>query len=151
MKNRLLIKYIAVAFILFPVWGCKLFKEPIRTENKTVPSSYHTSQDTTNTARVIWRNYFTDTNLIALIDTALKNNQELNITRQEIEIARNEVKAKKGEQLPYGGIALNGGADRSGKYTWNGQSEEDWKATGSKPKYIGDFMISAVFSWELDI
>lgn len=151
MKNKFLIKCTAVALVLLSAWGCKLFKEPIRTENKTVPSTYNSSLDTTNTAHVVWRNYFTDANLIALIDTALKNNQELNITRQEIEIARNEVKAKKGEQLPYGGIALNGGADRSGKYTWNGQSEEDWKAAGSKPKYIGDFMIGAVFSWELDI
>lgn len=146
-----MIKQAAIALMLLTVGGCKLFKEPLRTENKTVPSSYNTSLDTTNTARVVWRNYFTDKNLIALIDTALANNQELNITRQEIEIARNEVKAKKGEQFPYGGITLNGGADRSGKYTWNGQSEEDWKATGSKPKYIGDFMIGAVFSWELDI
>jgi len=151
MKNKLLIKYAAVALILLPAWGCKLFKEPIRTENRTVPSSYNTSLDTMNSARVVWRNYFTDKNLIALIDTALANNQELNITRQEIEIARNEVRARKGEYLPYGGIQLGAGADRSGKYTWNGQSEDAWKESGGKPKYIGDFMVSAVFSWELDI
>ncbi len=151
MKNKLFAKYVAIVIILISVGGCKLFKEPIRTENKTVPSSYHASLDTTNTALVIWRNYFTDKNLIALIDTALANNQELNITRQDIEIARNEVKAKKGEQLPYGGIQLGAGADKSGKYTWNGQSEHDWEKAESKPKYIGDFMISAVFSWELDI
>lgn len=141
----------AVALILLPVWGCKLFKAPIRTENKNVPSSYNQSVDTNNTAKVVWRNYFTDPNLVALIDTALANNQELNITRQEIEIARNEVKAKKGEYLPYGGIQLGAGADRSGTHTWDGQSEEDWKSSGGKPKYIGDFMISAVFSWELDV
>lgn len=151
MKNRLIIKYVAVTLILLPTWGCKLFKEPIRIENKTVPSSYRTSLDTTNTARVVWRNYFTDNNLIALIDTALKNNQELNITLQEINIARNEVKAKKGEYLPYGGIQLGAGADKAGKYTWNGQLEHNWERTESKPKYIGDFMVSAVFSWELDI
>ena len=75
-----------------------MFKEPIRTENKTVPASYNTSLDTANTARVVWRNYFTDTNLVALIDSALANNQELNIARQEIEIAANEVRAKKKER-----------------------------------------------------
>src|SRR5690242_6008738 len=99
MKNRTFAKYASVTLILLSAWGCKLFKEPIRTENKSVPSTYNTSLDTTNTARVIWRNYFTDKNLIALIDTALANNQELNITKQEIEIARNEVKARKGEYL----------------------------------------------------
>jgi NodT family efflux transporter outer membrane factor (OMF) lipoprotein len=151
MKNKSFVTSIAIAFILIQATGCKLFKEPIKSENRTVPSAYHTSSDTTNTARVIWRNYFTDANLIALIDSALKNNQELNITKQEIEIARNEVRAKKGEYLPFGGITASGGADRSGKYTWNGQSEDSWKESGSKPKYIGDFMIGVAFSWELDI
>ena len=151
MKHSITIKHFAIALILLSAGGCKLFKEPIRTENKTVPSSYNTSLDTTNTARVIWRNYFTDPNLVALIDTALNNNQELNITRQEIDIARNEVRAKKGEYLPFGGITANGGADRSSKYTWNGQSEEAWKASGEKPKYIGDFMLGVAFTWEFDI
>jgi NodT family efflux transporter outer membrane factor (OMF) lipoprotein len=151
MENKLIIKYIAVALILLPAWGCKLFKEPVKTENKTVPASYHTLTDTTNSAKVKWRNYFTDPYLIALIDTALKNNQELNITKQEIEIARNEVRAKKGEYLPSGGIQLGAGADRSGKYTWDGQAEDSWKESGSKPKYIGDFALGAVFSWELDV
>lgn len=151
MKNKVLIKYMAVALMLFPIWGCKLFKESIKTEDKTVPASYNTSVDTTNTANVKWRNYFTDTNLIALIDTALKNNQELNITMQEIDIARNEVKAKKGEYLPFLGVQLGAGVDGAGKYTWDGQSEEDWKNSNSKPKHIGDFTISAVFDWELDI
>ncbi|MFN8323502.1 MAG: TolC family protein [Chitinophagales bacterium] len=151
MKNNLWIKYVALTSLLIMIGGCKLFKEPIRTENKTVPATYGSVLDSTNTANVKWRSYFKDANLIALIDTAFKNNQELNITMQEIEIARNEVKAKKGEYLPFGGITASGGADKSGKYTWNGQSEEDWKATGEKPKYIGDFMLGVAFSWELDI
>lgn len=150
MKNKLVIQYIIAIFLVLSVGSCKLFKLPLKTENKTVPSSYATSQDTTNSAKVQWRNYFTDPNLIALIDTALKNNQELNITMQEIEIAKNEVKARKGEYLPFGGIKASGGPDKAGAYTWNGQSEEAQKASGGK-KYIGDFSISAFFSWELDI
>jgi len=150
MKNKLVIQYIIAIFLVLSVGSCKLFKLPLKTENKTVPSSYVTSQDTTNSAKVQWRNYFTDPNLIALIDTALKNNQELNITMQEIEITKNEVKARKGEYLPFGGIKASGGPDKAGAYTWNGQSEEAQKASGGT-KYIGDFAISAFFSWELDI
>ncbi|MFN8286264.1 MAG: TolC family protein [Chitinophagales bacterium] len=150
--NRTVIKYIGIALILVSVWGCKMFKEPIKTENKNVPASYNTSLDTVNSAKVLWRNYFKDPNLIALIDTALKNNQELNITLQEIEISRNEIKARKGEYLPFAGITAGAGADKSGAFTWNGQSEEDWKGPpAQKPKYIGDFNIGAFFSWELDI
>lgn len=151
MKNRLTI-YLPVLLLLLTVGGCKLFKEPIKTENKNVPASYTGSVDTTNTAQVQWRHYFKDPNLIALIDTALKNNQELNITLQEIEISRNEIKARKGEYLPFAGITAGAGADKSGAFTWNGQSEEDWKGPPAKtPRYIGDFSIGAFFSWELDI
>src|SRR6476620_6025309 len=129
MKSRTLIKHITVALILCCAWGCKLFKEPIRVENKSVPASYNNNaQDTANTSDIKWRNYFTDPNLIALIDTALKNNQELNITLREIEVARNEVKARKGEYLPYLGLNASAGIDKAGKYTWNGLSEEDLKA-----------------------
>ncbi len=151
MKNKHWLIALGVLLALFALPGCKLFKEPLRTENKSVPARYYNTQDTTNSARVQWRHYFTDAHLVALIDTALAHNQELNITRQEIEIARNEVKAKKGELLPYGSLQLGAGADRAGKYTWNGQAEEDWKVTGGPGKYVGDFSLGAVFSWELDI
>ncbi|NBT17045.1 MAG: TolC family protein, partial [Chitinophagia bacterium] len=55
-------------------------------ENKSTPLSYQNTQDTANVANLQWRSYFKDPLLIALIDTALANNQELNITLQEIEI-----------------------------------------------------------------
>ncbi|HLP49840.1 MAG TPA: TolC family protein [Chitinophagales bacterium] len=151
MRNRAQMKYMAIALVLCLASGCKMFKEPLRVENRQVPASYTTATDTVNSARIVWRNYFTDPNLVALIDTALKNNQELNITLQEINIARNEVKARKGEYLPFAGLQIGGGPDKAGKHTWDGQSEESWKASGEKPKYVGDFAISAVFSWELDI
>src|SRR5690349_9280781 len=57
-----------------------------KSENKVVPTSFGTSQDSTNTAKVKWKEFFTDPNLVALIDTALSNNQELNIILQEINI-----------------------------------------------------------------
>ena len=55
-----------------------------------------------------WQQFFTDPNLEALIETALQNNQELNITLQEIEIARNEIRARKGEYLPFVGLGGRG-------------------------------------------
>ena len=43
-----------------------------------------------------------------LIDTALKNNQELLITLQEIEIAKNDIRVKQGKLLP--SVIAGGGA-----------------------------------------
>jgi outer membrane protein TolC len=42
-----------------------------------------------------WRNFFTNKNLQNLIDTALQNNQELQITLQEIEIAKMKLELDK--------------------------------------------------------
>src|SRR5581483_8034581 len=67
-----------------------------KTENKTVPVSFVGSTDSANTAKIKWKQFFTDQNLVSLIDTALKNNQELNIILQEINIAKNEIRARKG-------------------------------------------------------
>ena len=49
-----------------------------KTENKRTPAQYNNSGDTLNTAKIKWREFFKDPYLAVLIDTALKNNQELN-------------------------------------------------------------------------
>jgi NodT family efflux transporter outer membrane factor (OMF) lipoprotein len=121
-------------------------------ENKSVPEFYKNAQDTTNSATIPWRQYFTDPFLTALIDTALKNNQELNIALQEIEMDKNEIQARKGEYLPFVHLGATAGVDKAGRYTWNGLSEEDLKANPDKgPKYIGEFTLAAYASWELDV
>ncbi len=152
MKIKRLMVHLSAVLLLWQAWGCKMYKEVVLNENRIVPASYAGSTDTVNAASVNWRSYYNDPNLQLLIDTALKNNQELNITLQEIEIARNEVKARKGEYLPYLGLHAGAGADKSGKYTWNGQSEEDWKTkTHEGPAYIGEYNAGVVASWELDV
>ncbi|MBX2909477.1 MAG: efflux transporter outer membrane subunit [Chitinophagales bacterium] len=149
-----IISYIIVVSMLVSVGGCKLFKEPIKTENKSVPEGFNTSsQDTTNSAKVKWRNYFNDVNLIALIDTALSKNQELNIVKQEIEIARSEVRTRKGEYLPFLNVGAGVGVDKVGKYTRNGAVEENLNIQPHTkfPEPLGDFMVGVNFSWELDV
>ncbi len=151
--NKKIIQLIAVTVILVSAGGCKLFKEPLKVENKSVPKSFNTSSDTFNTAKIKWRNYFTDSNLVMLIDTALRNNQELNITMQEIQVARNEIRARKGEYLPFVNITAGGGVEKVGEYTRNGAVEKNLEVKPGKkfPEPLGDIMLGAAFSWELDI
>ncbi len=154
MRKKTMHKYVAAILLLVSIAGCKLFKEPIRTENKTVPSAYNGgTQDTTNSANINWRRYFSDPDLIALIDTALRNNQELNITMQEIQVAQAEVRARKGEYLPSGGLKLGGGVEKTPRYTPQGAVEDQLEVQPGKkfPEPLGDVAISAAFSWELDI
>lgn len=140
--------------LLCMVWlsSCKIPAISIKEEKNTTPAIYTNSSDTTNLASIQWKSYFKDSNLVALIDTALSNNQELNIALREIEIGKNEIMARKGEYLPFVNVGGAAGIDKSGKFTFNGMSEEDIKNNPTKnPTYIGDFMIGAYASWELDI
>lgn len=109
--------------------------------------------DTSNTALIQWKNYFNDTNLNALIEEALKNNQELNIVVQEIQMRQNEIMARKGEYLPFVGLRAGAGLDKVGEYTRQGAVEENLKIMEDKsfPKPFTDYMVGAFASWELDV
>ncbi|MBT34129.1 MAG: RND transporter [Thalassobius sp.] len=123
-----------------------------KTANTSTPASYSDSQDSTNVASVNWQEYFSDPYLSALIDTALKNNQELNITLQEIDIAKNEVREKKGEYLPFVDVRAGAGVDKVSQYTRDGSVEENLEIDGREfPEPLGDFMIGAYATWEVDI
>ncbi|MGV3559584.1 TolC family protein [Larkinella arboricola] len=124
-----------------------------RTENRTVPASYTDSQDSTNTAKVRWRDFFTDPYLNDLIDLALKNNQELNITLQEIEISRNEIKARQGEYLPFVSVGGGAGIEKTPRYTRLGALEAttDIKPEREMPDPLPDFRVGAFARWEVDI
>ena len=152
MENKIIIRSLFIFIAVIWIGACKVPSITGKKENRSVPSSYSGSGDTSNVAKMNWRTYFKDENLVKLIDTALANNQELNITLQEIEITKNEVMARKGEYLPFLNFGAGVGPDRAGKYTWDGFSEEDLKADPARgPKYVGDFMAGAFFSWELDV
>ncbi len=124
-----------------------------KTENKNTPVAYDQVQDTVNTAKVKWREFFSDPYLAALIDTALRNNQELNIILQDIKIAQNEVRARKGAYLPFvagGGIA---GVEKTPRFTRNGATEASTEIEPGRafPEPLPDYMVGVNVSWEVDI
>ncbi|MDG6005936.1 MAG: TolC family protein [Candidatus Brocadia sp.] len=152
MKRNYVLIWIGIVCASFVFKGCT----PVlmqKTENKNVPEKYNNVQDTTNTSEVSWTKFFTDTRLIELIDVALQNNQELNITLQEIIIAGNEVQAKKGEYLPFVNLKMGAGAEKVGEYTRLGAVEKnlDIKSDKEFPGPLPDYLISANVSWEVDI
>lgn len=76
-----------------------------------VPKKYDTPQlqgsvEVDSAATISWRQFFSDPDLVHLIETALENNQEFNLAIQDIEIAANEVKERQAEYLPKVGLGF---------------------------------------------
>ena len=153
MFKKLITRCLGIAGISLTVAACVTPPVVERTANKTVPARYYESQDTTSTAKVQWKDFFTDPQLNDLIDLVLKNNQELNITLQEIAISQNEIRVRKGEYLPFLGIRGGAGVEKVGRYTNIGASEAttDIAPETETPEPLPDFMLTAFASWEVDI
>lgn len=155
MLKKRIYQSLSAALLAVAAAACTTPGLVARKESRNVPASYSTAtvKDTTSTATVRWRQFFTDPNLVALIDTALQNNQELNIALQEIQIARNEVQIRKGEYLPFVGLGAKAEAERPSRYTLQGATEEaiDIKPEHRNPDPLPNYQIGAVASWEVDI
>jgi NodT family efflux transporter outer membrane factor (OMF) lipoprotein len=153
MRKRLIHQCLGLACLSLFYTACTTPALVQKTVKKTVPARYNHSQDLTNTSNVKWKEFFTDPNLSTLIDTALRNNQELNITLQEIEITRSEIRARKGEYLPFIGLRGAAGVDKVGRYTNIGASEATTDIAPEKPTPdpLPDFLLGVFASWEVDI
>jgi len=146
-------KGIALIWICAAVTACKLPELVQRTENKQVPLGFTGSKDTLSRNILTYQEFFKDAYLINLIDTALKNNQELNITLQEIEIARNEIRIKKGELLPSVNYKVGAGLEKVGRYTSSGAGDASTDITPGRgvPDPLPDYNFGLQASWEADI
>ncbi len=96
---------------------------------------------------------FTDPNLVGLIETALKNNQDLLITLQEIEIAKSGVLAKKGKLAPTVSAGIGAGLRKAGRYTSEGAGDATTEIEPGRkmPDPLGNFGGSISADWEVDI
>lgn len=142
----------AVAFLLI-LASCNAPKAVEESEKQPMPETYVSSKDTVNSATMKWKNFFPDKNLQELIDIALKNNQELEMTLQEIEIARNDVRVKKGLLLPTVNAVAGAGVEKVGRYTSAGAGDASTEMTPGKevPEDLQDYMLGLHMTWEVDI
>jgi outer membrane protein, multidrug efflux system len=144
---------VSLAYLCLAIAGCKVPALVEVKENKSVPVSYDNKQDTTTIAALPYRSFFTDKNLVNLIDTALQHNQELQVTLQEVEIARNDIKFRQQPLLPQVGIKGGVGIEKVGRYTSQGAGDATTEIKPGKemPDPLGDFAVAAFATWEADI
>jgi NodT family efflux transporter outer membrane factor (OMF) lipoprotein len=138
---------------IFSAASCKIPAAVSTAENKSVPDVYTDSKDTINVSDINWRKFFTDPNLVNLIDTALQRNQELNIALQEIEIARNDVRFRQGPLAPVVAARLGAGVEKVGRYTSQGAGDASTEIAPGKevPEALTDLTAEVSANWEVDI
>ncbi|GEP92671.1 efflux transporter, outer membrane factor (OMF) lipoprotein, NodT family [Chitinophaga terrae (ex Kim and Jung 2007)] len=143
----------AAGVLLLGLAACRIPAAIEKPVQHNLPASYNGSQDSTNIAAFSWRTWFKDPMLVTLIDSALSNNQELNIVLQEIEISRNEIRARKGEYLPFVGLKAGAGLEKVGRYTSQGAGDATTEIEPGKemPDPLPDFLVGAYATWEADI
>jgi len=158
MLKKRMYQGLSAACLALAVAACKTPELVVKNESRNTPASYSTATsaatlDSVNSARVQWKQFFTHPNLQALIGTALQNNQELNITLQEIEIARNEIRARQGEYLPFVGLGARADVEKVGRYTLQGATEDkvNIKEDRRTPDPLTNFQVGAFATWEVDI
>lgn len=151
MKIKSIIRLWILTIALFAVGCTPALLE--KNANDQTPGSYGASTDTLNDATKIWKEYFSDPFLLALIDTALINNRELHIAIQEIEIARSEVMSRKAEYLPFVGVGAGAGTEKVGRYTSQGANDAntDIRSGQAFPDPLPDFQFGAYATWEIDV
>jgi len=153
MMNLEILKRIGLVGLCLSIAACTIPTTIQKTENNVVPESFNASIDTTNSVRIQWRDFFKDPYLTALIDTALRNNQELNIMLQEIQISQNEIRARKGEYLPFVGLMAGAEVEKVGRYTSQGANDANTEIKPGEefPEPLPNFTVAAYATWELDI
>lgn len=155
MKNKVIAKLvIAVGLTAGIISGCATPSEVSKTQSDLVaPKQFGNVSDSTNTKAIEWKKHFSDPNLIALIDSALYNNQELNIMLQEMNIAKYEIRGRKGDIFPSAELQVGAGVDKAGEFTRNGAVEKNLPVHDGQafPEAVPDFLVGINASWEVDI
>lgn len=155
LKTKNIITAIVLSIVLS---SCKaplatVIKDEVK---ENIPQNFNQEEQAdanTNTGMTPWRQFFTDPNLVVLIETALKNNQELLITLQQIEIAKSGVLAKKGRLTPTVSAGVGAGVKKSGRYTSEGAGDATTEIEPGRemPDPLGNFEGGLTANWEIDI
>jgi len=139
--------------------GCRVAAPDAPTGAPAVPTAFtQPAADTTSAGSQSWRQFFQDPALTALIDTALRQNLDLQVALQRVESARAQYLARRGALLPTVAAAASASADHYGRYTLNGVGNYD---TNLSPNIDGqqripgpltpEFFVGLRSSWEIDL
>lgn len=133
--------------------GCASYRTETSIRSAPLPRGFQGTADSTSGATIAWHEHFNDPVLIALIDTALRNNPDRLIALQRLEAARAQVRRAKGALLPDLGVAASAGVRKFGLYTMDGAGNITTDITPGQlvPIDLPDYFGAFTASWEIDV
>ncbi len=148
MKKIVTGLHFIILFTVFLLTACKVGKEYQR-PSLELPAQFQqvSFADTSSIADLEWKNFFTDTALISLIQKGLTYNHDLLIAIKRIDIAGQQVKQAKALQLPELDLQVAGQYNHPSKNSLNGISANSFLGKS----HIENYQVIANLSWEADI
>ena len=137
-KYFALLLFIA-SIIAISVSSCKVGPDYVKQDYQKSPATFRFGEETPDSViNIKWWELFNDPALKVLIETALKNNQDIHIAASRIEEARAVVGYNKADQYPE--IYYDGNATRNQQYL----------AILGESATFNDFSAVGKLSWEID-
>ncbi|QNF33781.1 efflux transporter outer membrane subunit [Adhaeribacter swui] len=145
-------------FLLAFLGACKATDPLVLPKGKTLPASFGATSDTSSLGQMAWRSFFTDPNLVSLIDTALRNNPDLLAAAQRVDMVRSNVLLAKGALLPGIQGVASAGTTKFGDYTIDGVGNYDTNFSPNidekqriPQKAVPDYFLGFRSFWEIDL
>ena len=151
-RNKVLNLAVVLATLLC-MGACKTPQATILPKDTLKASLASMSRDSSVTISPAWRDFFQDSVLRSLIDTALQNNHDLKITLQELAIAKSAITANQGALLPSVSANLGAGISKVGRYTAEGAGNVGTELTPGRkiPTVTPDLAPTLQMDWTIDL
>lgn len=153
--NTLFRYFIVIPITLF-LFSCKN-EQNLFTQKPKIPEAYDIKQEGNFAGKFKWKEFYNDSLLNQLIDTALKSNNSIKIAQQRIEQYKSSVVYRRGAMLPSAGLAAVTGQRRFGKYTMDGVGNFDTNFSPNieeaqrVPEHLPEYLLGLSVSWEIDL
>jgi NodT family efflux transporter outer membrane factor (OMF) lipoprotein len=147
--KKYITKTVMVAILITTLISCKVSKD-IETPKDAFPENFRSasvSADTTSIGDLEWKNFFKESDIVELIDSAVARNNDLQIAAKNIEIAQYRFTQSKWNNVPQTNLFVNANTNRPSENSFTGMNLN--QALGKQ--HIEDYSAGVSLSWEADI